>query len=326
MKVNKERYLQKVTDTYGGKVEILSEFLGKERPITICYHCDEHGDTVKTMVAKNVFNANFSPCKQCSSLRRSASLSKGQSMSKQELFDRLSEYCESRGGSVLETEWMTSKSVYHFKCNNPEHPPFTSTADSLLSGNHWCPRCSGRVSDFKGKYEKIVKELGGEIIVGYRKGNIPMRVKCIKHNYEWDILPSNLNKRRWCPICNLGDSEKVVWDWYHDHNIKCDAQYTFENFVGEDNNAYRFDFAVFDNDDSLKYLLEIDDETHRGSSDKYARVRRSDALKDKYCEDNNIQLFRIPISYSKLRKYGVECYAREMDEKLSDLEGLDGIR
>ena len=317
-RINKDRYFENVKRVYGDKVEILSEFNGKERPITICYHCEKHGDTIKIINAKNVFNKNFNPCKKCLTEKKRVS----HTIDKNVLYQRLVDYCNSRGGSVVETEWTTAKTVYHFQCGNPNHPIFESTADSLMNGKHWCPWCYGRSGNFEKEIDDIITAKGGIKIGKYVNAATPIRIKCIKHNFEWDMTPCNIKKDRWCPICNMGLSEKAVWDWYKERNINVVPQYTFEDLSGELNNKYRFDFAILSENNDLEYLLEIDDESHRGNSDKYAHVRESDRLKDAYCELHNIKLIRIPISYSKLRVMPEEWYRTFISEKLSDVLGV----
>lgn len=319
-KINTERYLEKVRDKYGDKVELLSEYLGKERRITICYHCDKHGDTIKELVAKNVFNPSFNPCKECENIKRAESEIIGQSMSKDDFYKRLADYCASRGGTVIEKEWVKAKTIYHFKCDNPEHPIFESTADSLFSGKHWCPYCSGRAGNFENDMDNIIASRNGIRIGKYINASTPVKVKCLEHDFEWDVSLNNLQKGRWCPVCSLKLSEKAVWDWYTDRHIDILPQYTFEDFCGYDNNKYRFDFAVFNKDGSIKYLLEIDDESHRGSSAKNANIRRTDRLKEEYCRLRHITLIRIAISYSKIRVMPEQWYRDYISKKLEQIE------
>lgn len=315
-RIQPEKYFEKVKEKYGEKVELLSEFKGKERPITICYHCERHGDTIKTLNAKNVLIDTFCPCKECQHEHKSCLRPFG----KDDLYARLVDYCASRGGEVIEKGWIKAKTVYHFKCDNPEHPIFTSTADSLFRGKHWCPYCSGRSGDFVKTIDEIVTSKNGIRIGKYINASTPIRVKCLEHNFEWNITPCNLQKGRWCPVCNLGLSEKAVWDWYTERHIEITPQYIFEDFKGDCNNNYRFDFAIFNKDGSLKYLLEIDDETHRGNSNKYAHVRKSDSLKEDYCRAKHIKLIRIAISYSKIRVMPEQWYREYISEKLEQIE------
>lgn len=321
-RIDKQKYLDKVKELYGDKVKIVSEYLGKEYPITICYHCDKHGDTIKTLNAKNVFNKSFCPCKECQHDHKSKSVSKSHNMTKKDFYDRLIAYCKERNGYVIEKEWKTAKTIYHFKCDNPEHPVFTSTADSLYSNKTWCPWCSGRSGNFEEEINNIITSKGGIKIGEYVNAAIPIKVKCMKHDFEWDITPCNLRKGRWCPICNMSLSEKAVWDWYKERNINIIPQYTFEDLSGECNNKYRFDFAIMSCNNDLQYLLEIDDESHRGQSKKNIYVRNHDKLKNDYCETHGIRIIRIPISYSKLRVMPEEWYREHISNKLSEILGV----
>lgn len=319
-KIQTERYFEDVRTKYGDKVEILSEYQGRERPITICYHCEKHGDTVKTMVAKNVFDRAFNPCKECKKEKKSIATASAHKMSKEDLYNRLVEYCKTWNGKVLEKEWVSAKTVYHFKCDNPEHPAFESTADSLFSGKHWCPYCCGRAGNFEKDMDDIIMSRNGIRIGKYINASTPVRVKCLEHDFEWDISLNNLQKGKWCPVCNLRLSERAVWDWYIEHHIDILPQYTFKDFIGEDNNKYRFDFGVFNKDGSLKYLLEIDDECHRGNSKKHINIRKSDRLKEEYCRLHHIRLIRIAISYSKIRVMPEQWYRDYMSDKLEQIE------
>lgn len=65
MRIDKEGFVQRVKDVYGESVELRSEYQGTEKRLTICYHCEKHGDTVKEMKAKTLWDRNFNPCKKC---------------------------------------------------------------------------------------------------------------------------------------------------------------------------------------------------------------------------------------------------------------------
>ena len=110
-------------------------------------------------------------------------------------------------------------------------------------------------------------------------------------------MPLNLRKGRWCPICNLPYSEKVPYDYlidnYPNHNIR--VQYTFDDLMGENGEHLKYDFGILDDDNKLLGLVEIDDEEHRynHTQPRRVRARERDHIKDKYCEDNNIPLFRL---------------------------------
>ena len=59
----------------------------------------------------------------------------------------------------------------------------------------------------------------------------------------------------------------------------------------------RFDFAIFNNDDKLIELVEIQGGQHynpgflsQNGFEKFQKQQIRDSLKNKYCEDNNIKL------------------------------------
>lgn len=83
-----------------------------------------------------------------------------------------------------------------------------------------------------------------------------------------------------------------------ENNISYKREYTFEDL--KDKQRLRFDFAIFDNDNNLQYLIEFDGiqhfETGSGWNDlaNYEKVKLHDQMKNNYCKEHNIPLIRIP--------------------------------
>lgn len=318
---------KKVHDYHGNKVTLLSKYNGSDNPVDIIYHCNLHGNTYTTLNAKNICKPYFLPCKECQSIRKLSSHKNKKN--KRFYYNRLVEYCKKRGGKVLETEWTRAKDTYHFKCGNPEHPIFASTADALYSGEHWCPYCSGRHGNFYDELKEICREKDGELLSDYKNAYTYVTVKCNKHNYIWDLLPINIKKGKWCPICNMGFNEKVVWDYFA--NMKCNIkiQYTFDDLRGKNNEKLKFDFAVLDNNDNLIYLVEVDDEEHKdkhiGSSPR--QIQRQEALerdriKDKYCKKVRVPLYRMDVPFRNFKKWDYEDYYRYINTELKFIVNL----
>ncbi len=232
----------------------------------------------------------------------------------------MKEYCESRGGKLISEEWITAKTTYKFKCGNPEHPVFESTADALYSGSHWCPYCCGRKGNFEDEIREIIESKDGELLSSYKNANSHVRVKCNKHNYEWDIRPLNIKKGRWCPICNLPFSEKVVWDYLNDHKLTVSIQYKFDDLCGNNGELLKFDFAILDKQLKPLYLIEIDDREHRYNPRQERRIkaRERDKIKDEYCIKNNIKLYRIPYLFDR-KQITYEEYYLYLESKLQPI-------
>lgn len=326
---SQEWFEEKVRNYHGKKVDILSKYNGGEKPIDIVYHCSVHGDTYKTINAKNICKPFFLPCKQCQSIRKSQSAKKTNKKDKQFYYNRLVEYCRKRGGRVLEKEWTRAKDQYHFKCGNPEHPVFITTADALYSGEHWCPYCSGRSGNFQKELNELCKERNGELISDYKASGEYVTVRCKLHDYVWDILPGNIKKGRWCPLCSMGFNEKTVYDYLI--NMKCNfqIQYSFEDLIGVNNEKLRFDFAILDSNNSLICLIEIDDEEHRynhsGSSVRSIQRREAierDIKKNEYCDKNNILIYRMQVPFVNYRKWSYQDYYRYINTELKEFVNL----
>lgn len=63
---------------------------------------------------------------------------------------------------------------------------------------------------------------------------------------------------------------------------------------------YHFDFAILNDDKSVKFLIEYDGIQHFeprdafGGEEAFNYTLRKDKIKDDYCKNNNIKLIRIP--------------------------------
>ena len=320
-----EWFKQKVKEYHGDKVEVLSEYLGSEKPIKILYHCEKHGDTEKTINAKNVCKPYFLPCKQCQSENKSKSAAKRENNPPEYYYERMKKYCEDRGGQFLSDKWITAKTRYKFKCGNPDHPVFTSTADALYSGSHWCPYCCGRKGNFQEEIEEIVKSKDGILLTEYKTAYEYVRVKCNKDGYEWDVTPANLKKGRWCPICNMNFSEKVMYDCLKEltkDKYIIIPQYSFDDLRYKDENEpLRFDFAILNKNGTVRMLIELDGEEHRHNHKSKRRLiaKERDCKKDEYCKLNNIRLYRHERPFRLDNKWSYDDYYSYIYKELKNI-------
>lgn len=80
---------------------------------------------------------------------------------------------------------------------------------------------------------------------------------------------------------------------------KFNINYQKEYSILYKNKQYRFDFAIFDNNNSLMFLLEFDGIQHFGrisgwfTQDRWIQLQQSDKDKTEYCKKNQIPLLRI---------------------------------
>lgn len=91
-------------------------------------------------------------------------------------------------------------------------------------------------------------------------------------------------------------------------NIKFKTQYIFDDCRFPDTNhlAY-FDYAIFNDDNSLKMLIEYDGTQHQcgwsQQEESLQKIQAKDKFKECYCLNNGIKLIRIPAKdYDKLNE------------------------
>ena len=117
-----------------------------------------------------------------------------------------------------------------------------------------------------------------------------------------------------CGCVNRSIGEENIENLLKENNITYAREYSFEDLVSK--KRLRFDFAVF-RDNQLSHLIEFDGRQHNndytpwGSKETLQERQERDNLKNKYCQDKNIKLIRIP--YEKrdsitLQDLGVENY------------------
>lgn len=97
--------------------------------------------------------------------------------------------------------------------------------------------------------------------------------------------------------CISSIGEKTINNLLTKNNISFKQEYTFDDL--KDKKNLRFDFAVFDNNNNLQYLIEFDGEQHFAMSGwndlaNYEKVKLHDQMKNDYCKEHNIPLIRIP--------------------------------
>ena len=104
--------------------------------------------------------------------------------------------------------------------------------------------------------------------------------------------------------CISSRGEEIIKDILNNYNINYKTEYTFPDLRNPlTNYRLRFDFAIFDKDDNLQYLIEFDGKQHytgpdtntwSHTKDTLEDIQFRDNLKNEYCKKNNIILKRIP--------------------------------
>jgi hypothetical protein len=81
-----------------------------------------------------------------------------------------------------------------------------------------------------------------------------------------------------------------------------------------------FDFALLDGE-KLLGIIEVDDDEHRHNHDNCVRrqiARERDIIKNKYCQDNKIKLFRMPYTIYGCDFKNYNWYYNYIDSQLRE--------
>lgn len=116
-----------------------------------------------------------------------------------------------------------------------------------------------------------------------------------------------------CYYNGQSKKEEEIDKYLKSLNIKFKRQYTFDDC--KNIRLLPFDFAIFDNNNNLSFLIEYHGEQHYkpverfGGEEKFIKTRNNDIIKEKYCRDNDIKLVIIP--YTDFKNFR-EIISREL--------------
>lgn len=102
--------------------------------------------------------------------------------------------------------------------------------------------------------------------------------------------------------CISSKGEYKIAQLLKEQNISFLKQFTFKDCIGVTGAPLRFDFAIFNQDESLSHLIEFDGQQHYqeveyfGSNLESVQIR--DNIKNEYCASKGIRLIRIKYNES----------------------------
>lgn len=102
---------------------------------------------------------------------------------------------------IIESKYIDSNTKVDCKCKIDNYK-WKARPLSLLR-NVGCPKCAGNI---KKTHEEFIDELykinpNVKVLEKYINRNTKIKCKCLIHNYDWYILPSDLLSGYGCPIC-----------------------------------------------------------------------------------------------------------------------------
>ena len=171
-------------------------------------------------------------------------------------------------------------------------------AEQLAEKNH--NKTSVKIGNIYGKL--IVKE-----DLGYRiqsRGKQERWYKCLCTNCgndNFEVSGNNLQSggTQSCGCVN-SRGETAIAQYLRRKDINYVTQYTFPDLISLSGHKLRFDFAILDDNNQIKYLIEFDGRQHTFGPDgtwtqasSLEEIKYNDKLKNEYCKQHNLSLLRI---------------------------------
>ncbi len=196
-------------------------------------------------------------------------------------------------------------------CGYGENKEWKTTVDNRTR-KHGCPSCSGRVVSDRNRLSILYPEIASEWHPT-KNGNLtPSDVSfgsqikvcwfCPKGHEYFSTITGRTRENKGCKKCSSSHGEKKIENFLLSNDILAVSEKRFDDCKNK--NTLPFDFGI-PYDDGFWHMLEYYGEQHffpvdfAGRGEKWAKeqfkkTKRSDKIKQKYCEDNNIPLLIIP--------------------------------
>jgi len=197
-------------------------------------------------------------------------------------------------------KYLTADKQVIIICN--KHGEFSQAPSAHLKP-HGCAQCAviktnrnnmTSFDDFVFKSRKAQGAYADRYVVQekgfYSSGDSSITVYCKEHDYFWDTLKMNFLKGRGCPRCHSSSYEKLVMKCLDDRSLRYVKEIVFKDLVFE--GFLRFDFYI----PSLSICLEVNGAQHYkavnfyGGQEEFEKMKKRDAMKREYCENNFLHL------------------------------------
>lgn len=197
-------------------------------------------------------------------------------------------------------DYKNAHSKLIIKCDKGHE--FTTDWNRIRDGRCSCKECNKRYWNVK-SVSQYLKEYGFKLVSKeYKNPKTPLRIECC-NGHIFDKTLNAFKENKCCPICSSSSGEDRISNILKEMNIDFIFQKTFKEC--KDKNVLPFDFYI----SKYNLIIEFDGIQHFKPISKFdgeegfvTRVLH-DAIKNQYCEDNNINILRIPYwDYDNIEK------------------------
>ena len=216
-------------------------------------------------------------------------------------------------GYKLLSEYKNANSKILIQC--PHGHTYEVEFNSFHKGRR-CKLCTNK--NIKFTYEEVkeyIESQGDKLLSKeYKNNKNKLEIQCCEgHIYERRYDKYRQGQR--CPICNSSGGEQILYNILKKLNIEFEREKRFKDC--KDVNTLPFDTYI----ESLNLIIEFDGEQHfkpKFGEKEFYEIVYHDAIKNSYCEDNNINLLRIPFWNIDFME---EIVKNKIDELIKTFDG-----
>ena len=184
----------------------------------------------------------------------------------------------------------------YWKCQCDCGNIVTILGKSLREGSTKSCGCLQKEKVSKLNFNDKTNQRFGKLTVEKYIGDSKWLCKCDCGNYV-NVSSTHLTTGHTTSCgCIRSKGELFIKNWLRENGISYKQEYTIDNLRNSNGNLVRFDFAIFNSKNELKYLIEYQGRQHYDKKDILYKeiVNEGDNIKQEYCYKSNIPLYIIP--------------------------------
>lgn len=258
-----------------------SIYTGCDDKVTVRCSNDHQWDITPRAIKQNKW------CPQC--------LNRKTNMTKEDHYNEIRTIVESKGGKVISTSYIDSKTKMKFRCQNNHD---WETTSRVIKVGKWCPLCRSVNKHYadivsnekknKLKYDKIsdfIIDKGGKLLsTTYKSYDSKLKIKC-KYNHEFERPWEDLKNNRWCFKCDEIESQEKHYEIIN--NIINQRGGTLLSDSYKDNST-KVEVKCING--HIYYIRPCDVKENKGCPD--CNISIGERLIKQYLESNNIRYER----------------------------------
>lgn len=276
----------------------LERYVGANTKIK--FECPECGN-VWSAKPTNILHGRG--CPKC----RNIMLKKQFEMGKEEFLNRVLE--ANPNTEILYTDDFTYHGKSLVRCKIHDSERYVNNANLIKGcgckecGNEKTRKRKARTQEeFVSEVAKISPHI--EVLGEYVNARTKIKVMCKNHNEIYYVTPDLvLNGTGNCPKCTMTSGEYKVANYLDAEGYEYISQYSFDG-DGDIKNK-RYDFYIPSLNTCIEYdgIQHFEPVTTFGGEETFKYTQKCDAIKNAYCEEQGINLIRVPYTVDDIGEY-----------------------